>query len=61
MKCPACQSDLDGPSCELGSLGRLRWFRCRYCGMDFSKEKQIVKPKQIKSLNGGECYVPASR
>lgn len=31
--CPLC----DGPGCLLGTLGRRIHFRCRNCGMDFSR------------------------
>lgn len=30
--CPACL----GPGLSLGGFGRLHWFRCRDCGIDFS-------------------------
>lgn len=33
MKCPACT----GPLLLLGTLGLLRWLRCRNCGMQFSR------------------------
>ena len=43
----ACCNDLDPPDCPacgaesagsvLGTLGRLDWFRCRDCGIDFSR------------------------
>ncbi len=33
MKCPLC----NGAGVRLGSLGRKQWFRCRNCGMVFSK------------------------
>lgn len=36
--CPLCQ----GPGIALGSMGCLRWYRCRHCGMDFS---QSARPK----------------
>ena len=32
--CPEC----NGPGVFMGSLGRLDWFRCRNCGMEFSQE-----------------------
>lgn len=51
MKCPACKSDLNGPSCELGSLGNLRWYRCRYCGMDFSKVKKSLPVRPMKTYS----------
>jgi predicted nucleic acid-binding Zn ribbon protein len=33
--CPAC----GGIGMLLGQLGRLFWFRCRQCGIDFSSKK----------------------
>jgi transposase-like protein len=33
--CPAC----GGSGAELGVLGRLQWYRCRDCGMDFNQER----------------------
>lgn len=36
MHCPACNSKL-GRESLLGSLGLLKHFRCRRCGMVFSK------------------------
>ncbi|QIL78967.1 hypothetical protein G7047_02795 [Diaphorobacter sp. HDW4A] len=38
--CPLCQ----GPGIALGSLGRLHWYRCRHCGMDFSRAARPKKP-----------------
>lgn len=35
-QCPAC----DGDGQELGTLGNLKHFRCRQCGMDFNKPAQ---------------------
>lgn len=32
--CPLC----DGDGWLLGILGKLRWFRCRQCGVDFSQK-----------------------
>jgi hypothetical protein len=32
MYCPLC----DGESEFLGQLGNLEWYRCRYCGAEFS-------------------------
>jgi transposase-like protein len=32
--CPLCDSALS----LLGKLGRLNWFRCTGCGMEFSRE-----------------------
>lgn len=31
-ECPACH----GEGLHEGDLGRLRWYRCRACGMEFS-------------------------
>lgn len=36
--CPACE----GPGMELGSLGRLKWFRCRDCGIEFNRDKGVL-------------------
>ena len=33
--CPACP----GSGMLLGCLGRLRWFRCRNCGIDFQRRQ----------------------
>jgi tRNA(Ile2) C34 agmatinyltransferase TiaS len=33
LRCPICP----GHGVPLGTLGRLRWFRCRDCGMDFHR------------------------
>jgi hypothetical protein len=33
--CPRCGNPNDAP---MGVLGNLLWFRCRYCGCDFSVE-----------------------
>ena len=32
--CPVCP----GHGVPLGQLGPLRWFRCRDCGIDFSRQ-----------------------
>ena len=34
VECPVCGSE----AFLLGYLGRLQWFRCRYCGMEFNQE-----------------------
>lgn len=34
MKCPICH----GPGVYLGALGRWKHYRCRNCGMTYSKE-----------------------
>lgn len=38
MKCPLC----GGLLVLLGKLGRLVWFRCRDCGMEFGKDEKDV-------------------
>ena len=35
--CPLC----DGTGIPLSGLGRLLWFRCESCGMQFSIEKEL--------------------
>lgn len=35
--CPAC----DGPGVHLGGLGTMAYFRCRNCGMDFSRPPEV--------------------
>lgn len=39
--CPACT----GLGVPLGNLGRLRWYRCRACGIDFSRTAPPHKGK----------------
>ena len=43
--CPMCFEE----GFLLGVLGWLRWFRCRQCGMDFSKtiKKKLPVPKGL--------------
>lgn len=31
----------DGEAYLLGTLGNLNWFRCRYCGSEFSIKKEV--------------------
>jgi transposase-like protein len=39
--CPVCS----GQGVPLGQLGRLRWYRCRDCGIDFNRRvKASPKP-----------------
>lgn len=38
MTCPGC----GGEGSFLGGLGRLEWFRCRACGLDFSRDSRRV-------------------
>ena len=46
MHCPACQSTITRENSLLGQLGRLLWYRCRYCGMEFSRV--IRKRRTVK-------------
>lgn len=39
MTCPTCHAIQSKRECFLGALGLLQWFRCRYCGMQWSREK----------------------
>ena len=45
MTCPWCGAHVTRQNSLLGALGALLWFRCRYCGGQFSKRK----PKQRKT------------
>ena len=36
--CPACNSD----GFPLGTLGRLTWYRCRHCGMEFNRQNTLA-------------------
>lgn len=38
-ECPACGSINDRADAELGTLGRLVHFRCRYCAAQWSEER----------------------
>lgn len=37
MTCPYCDSTQHKGECFLGGLGLLNWFRCRYCGGQWSR------------------------
>ena len=42
MQCPCCYSEC----VPLGTLGMLRWFRCRGCGMGVCRKiRRKVRPK----------------
>ena len=41
--CPVCAGD----GVPLGTLGRLRWFRCRDCGVNFSRQTG-TRPKTTR-------------
>lgn len=38
--CPICEA----PGFQLGHMGSLRWYRCRNCGMDFSRSSHRREP-----------------
>ncbi len=40
VQCPACNRVQPEHECVMGTLGSLVHFRCRGCGMDFSREVQ---------------------
>ena len=44
MVCPAC----GGIGFIMGILGKLVWFRCRACGMDFCKKNKYWEKKGEK-------------
>jgi len=37
--CPVCE----GECVYMGGLGLLIWFRCRYCGLEFSVNSSLVE------------------
>jgi transposase-like protein len=39
--CPTCGGNESGRF--LGRMGKLRWFRCEACGMDFNRQTGEVK------------------
>lgn len=56
--CPLCAGD----GVLLGTLGRLRWFRCRDCGMDFSRQTGTrPKAKSTSHQEEGEAHGNARR
>ena len=51
--CPLCAGD----GVLLGTLGRLRWFRCRDCGMNFSRQTGTrTKTKSTSHQEEGEPH-----
>lgn len=56
--CPHCAGD----GVLLGTLGRLRWFRCRDCGMNFSRQAGTrPKTKSTSHQEEGEPHGNARR
>ena len=47
MNCPLCGSETNKAESLLGRLGSLLWFRCRYCGGQWSRS---VKEKTLRKL-----------
>lgn len=45
-ECPIC----GGPGMPLGRLGRRMHYRCRNCGMDFSKEEPLIDPNAARDF-----------
>lgn len=41
--CPACGHENDT---ALGTLGRLRWYRCRACGVDYNVDAGQAEDQQ---------------
>lgn len=48
-ECPACHND----GVELGTLGRLQWYRCRACGFEFHGQ---VTPAEKPAPTESEAY-----
>ncbi len=44
--CPGCHSANTPAESFLGLLGTLYWFRCRYCGINFTARRR-KKPKLL--------------
>lgn len=44
-RCPACH----GCGRVLGTLGALRWYRCRACGVDFSRPRTTKSSLDVPS------------
>ena len=42
MDCPCCNSANEPEAAFLGHLGFLAWFRCIFCGIEFSAEWEEV-------------------
>jgi transposase-like protein len=43
MRCPMCNAS---PVGMMGTLGNLRWFRCRCCGAEFSRKVEQGRKKK---------------
>lgn len=48
MRCPTCGSRLH---ILLGRLGRLLWYRCRDCGIDWNRT--VPKPSRARNADIG--------
>ena len=51
-RCPVCP----GQGSLLGRLGRLRWFRCRDCGMDFNRPCRTLRKDVPAREHQGACH-----
>lgn len=51
MTCQLCT----GPCYQLGSLGQLKWFVCRNCGMQFSRKARAKKVRKNDSVRNNEA------
>ena len=52
-QCPVCAGD----GVPLGTLGRLRWFRCRDCGMTYNRQTGTrPKTKSTSHQEEGEPH-----
>ncbi len=57
MICPCC----GGEGAFLGGLGRLEWFRCQNCGIDFNRDTRRVTDCACAGCeNGGLCLAEAN-
>lgn len=51
--CPVCP----GHGVLLGTLGAMRWFRCRHCGWDFGRRRR-VRPRSEATAQKGVRDAP---
>lgn len=45
-RCPACHNENESDS-VLGTLGRLTWVRCRYCGMQYNIKAELGQAAEL--------------
>ena len=46
ITCPACEEEQMDEDCLLGALGSRCWFRCRYCGWEWSASRVDAESKE---------------